>query len=252
MLIIDCCFWFFLLFCLFTHHTYGLLLLSCSFLFRNLCSPCCIPLLFSPGINDARFSFPFIIFTLVSTIQGLFFLLQVAWWCCTGWLLFVCFSCCLLFFGSCAVEPNQHSFCLPNSAFFFHFCQICSPLTNERFIVVLSDARFIVIFCHLHRLAQLLFCFFITNCHKPLFCFAIVALWPMIIVHHPLLCFCCLQTCMNIDFYIFTGWIFPDWPMQGSLLSFCHWHDSFVLWTLIDELFFQPSATRWTIVLFVC
>jgi len=102
---------------------------------------------FFPGINDKRFFFPVIVFH--PGIEDTRYILPKA--ACVlvlHRLIVVCLFFLLFanFFGSCVVEPTQHSFYLPNLAFFFHLCHN-SP--DTRFIAVLTDARFIVVLCHL-------------------------------------------------------------------------------------------------------
>jgi len=123
------------------------------------------------------------------------------------------FFCCFQFFGSCAVQPIHCSFFMPHSALFFISAAIVSLLT---------DARFIVIFCHLHPLTHLLFWFSLTNWCKHHYCvFAIIALWPMIIDQcSPLLTKvdCCVFVICKLAwillFHISLADFFPGWPMQ--------------------------------------
>jgi len=154
----------------------------------------CTHLSFSPGINDKRFFFPVIIFPLAATKDTSYILPVAACTLVLHRLIVVCLFFLLFanFFGSCIIEPTWHSFFLPNSAFFFHLCDNCSP--DARFIVVLTDARFIVVLCHLHLLflpdwplQTSLFCF--CDCHLP-------ANYYLSTSPH----FCHLWACMNIAF----------------------------------------------------
>jgi len=110
-----------------------------------------------PSINNVRFVFPFAASMVVlhRLIICLFVFLPFA---------ISLFLCC---------RANSKFFFHASLTIFFISAAIVSPLTN---------ARFIVVFCHLLPLAELLFCFSLTNCFKLYCCgFAIIALWPTII-----------------------------------------------------------------------
>jgi len=171
-MIVNCCLWFFLLFCHSMQHcTCGMLFLFCSFLFSSLCIAHTAHVYFSPGINDKKV--PFSCYHFSPGIEDARYILPVA--ACMlvlHRLIVVCLFFLLFanFFGSCVIEPTQRSFYLPNSAFLFHLCHNCSP--DTRFIVVLTNARFIVVLCHLHPLflpdwppQTSLFCF--CHCRLP-------------------------------------------------------------------------------------